>query len=442
MHVHILGICGTFMGGIARLALEKGYCVTGCDAHVYPPMSDQLREAGIEVIEGYDASQLSLAPDLFIVGNAVSRGNPLLEAILDARADFMSGPEWLEKTILPGKRVICVSGTHGKTTTTSLIVHLFNQAGLNPSFLVGGVPSGFNVSARLTESPFFVIEGDEYDTCFSDKRSKFIHYRPDVLVINNIEFDHADIFENLAAIERQFHHLVRTMPSKAAVIANAMSPAVTEVLKMGCYSREIDFNGKDWAIDDNRVVFHEGAPLGNLQIPLLGRHNASNALAAIAAANECGIDPKNALQNLQTFAGVKRRLEKICEEKGVTLYDDFAHHPTAVRETLAALKSKARGRIIAVFEPRSNTMKMGVLANALAESFNDADVVIAYQGPKLSWDVKDALSPIAQKCTVLGDIDACAKAAVQNAQAGDAILVMSNGGFGGIQGKIARLLKG
>lgn len=441
MHIHILGICGTFMAGVARIAKMRGDTVTGCDAKVYPPMSEQLRQAGIELTEGYAAGQLALKPDLFVVGNAVSRGNPLLEAILEADAPYVSGPEWLERNVLAGRHVVCVAGTHGKTTTTSLVAHILEKTGLNPSFLVGGVPSGFGASSRLTDSPYFVIEGDEYDTCFSDKRSKFVHYHPRTFVINNLEFDHADIFENLAAIQKQFHHAIRTMPAGGTILANGPTKAVAEVLAMGTFSRVEFFNGRDWSIDEDRNVARGGVPVGRQVLPLPGRHNASNALAAVAAAASCGVRPQDALEALASFKGVKRRLEVRARVRGVTLYDDFAHHPTAIEETVAALRTVTKGRIIAVFEPRSNTMRMGTLASSLAASLSGADAVIAYRGPNVSWDVAAALAPLGPKAETFEDIRACAEAAVAKASDGDAILVMSNGAFGGIHATIEHMLQ-
>lgn len=440
MHIHILGICGTFMGGIAQLALACGHRVTGSDAHVYPPMSEQLRASGIELIEGYDEQTLSVAPDMWVIGNAISRGNPLLEAILNAGAPYTSGPQWLSENILGGRRVIAVAGTHGKTTTTSMIVHILSVCGKKPGYLVGGVPSDLGVSAALGESKAFVVEADEYDTAFFDKRSKFVHYRPWTAVLNNLEYDHADIFENLAAIEKQFHHLLRTIPSSGLVIANAQSPALERVLAQGCYSRLERFNDNHgWSIDEERVVRLGGQSLGRLEMPAPGRHNASNALAAVAAARDAGIDPLEAIAAMKSFAGVKRRLEVKGEAAGVVVYDDFAHHPTAIEETIAALRSQLgpKRRILSVFEPRSNTMKLGTMKARLPQALSDADRVFCYRGPGVDWDPAIALLPLGMKAsTFSGAVEDLAQAVATAARKGDVVLCMSNGSFGGIHQKI------
>ncbi len=445
MHIHILGICGTFMGGIAQLALAAGHRVTGSDAHVYPPMSDQLRATGIKLIEGYSAETLAVKPDIWVIGNAISRGNPLLEAILNSREPYTSGPQWLAENVLGSRRVIAVAGTHGKTTTTSMIVHILKTCGMDPGYLVGGVPQEQKVSAMLGKSDSFVVEADEYDTAFFDKRSKFVHYRPWTAVLNNLEYDHADIFENLAAIETQFHHLVRTIPSEGLVIANAQSEALGRVLNRGCFSRLERFNDPEgWSIDENRVVRLAGVEQGVLTMQAPGRHNASNALAAIAAAHDAGVDVKDAIAAMESFLGVKRRLEKKGEVAGVEVIDDFAHHPTAICETIAALRSRVgrSRRIIAVFEPRSNTMKLGTMKARLPEALADAERVYCYRGKGVDWDPATALLPLGMKAhTFSGEVDELAKVVASDARAGDVILCMSNGSFGGIHAKILEELK-
>jgi len=441
MHIHILGICGTFMGGLALLARAAGHTVTGCDENVYPPMSTQLESEGIALTRGYDAAQMSLAPDLYVVGNAISRGNPLLEAVLDAGAAYMSGPQWLAEHVLQGKWVLGVAGTHGKTTTASLLAWLLEDGGLNPGFLIGGVPGNFGLSARLTESPFFVIEADEYDTAFCDKRSKFVHYRPRTAILNNLEFDHADIFADLAAIETQFHHLVRTMPASGRIIANAQAPALDRVLARGCWSELERFGGEDgWSATldaDGTGEFRlAGQVLGRVAMPMAGEHNLSNALAAIAAARHVGVPPAASIDALSRFSGVKRRLEVRGTVRGVTVYDDFAHHPTAIALTLEGLRKRERGgRILAVLEPRSNTMKLGVMKAQLPDSLAVADAVFCYAGG-VDWDVAGALAPLGDKLDVHTQLDALVAAVVARAQPGDHVLVMSNGGFGGIHQKL------
>ena len=440
VHIHILGICGTFMGGLAQLAVAAGHRVTGCDANVYPPMSDQLGAAGIELIEGYDPDQMDLAPDLYVIGNAVTRGNPLMEAILDAGAPFASGPQWMAENILRGKHVLAVAGTHGKTTTTSMLAWILEHAGLNPGFLVGGVPQDFGHSARLTDAPYFVIEADEYDTAFFDKRSKFVHYLPRTAILNNLEYDHADIFPDLAAIETQFHHLVRTIASNGRIVANAGDEALARVLARGCWC-EIEGFGHggewDWVGDDFPEVQHFGEAVGTLELELPGAHNRMNALAAMAAAQHVGVAPAQALAALAEFRGVKRRLEERGTVNDVTVIDDFAHHPTAIRETVVALKSRiASGRVIAILEPRSNTMKLGAMKAQLPDALEDADKVFCYASPGLGWNVAEALAPIAWKSSTHGEIDELVKAVVAEARPGDWLLVMSNGGFGGIHTKL------
>jgi len=446
MHIHILGICGTFMGGIALLARAAGHTVTGCDANVYPPMSTQLEEQGIRLVEGYGVDQLGLNPDVFVVGNAISRGNPLLEEILDKGLPYVSGPQWLAENVLQGRWVLAVAGTHGKTTTTSLLAWILEDAGLKPGFLVGGVPKNFGLSARLGETPFFVIEADEYDTAFCDKRSKFVHYRPRTAILNNLEFDHADIFADLQAIETQFHHLVRIIPRTGRIVANAAEETLPRVIQRGCWSELEWFNDaagwsiSEGAVEDEVVVRHLGKEIGRRRLPLSGRHNRANALAAIAAARHVGVTPDVALDALTRFEGVKRRLELRGTVRGVAVFDDFAHHPTAITLTVEGLRRQVGdARILAVLEPRSNTMKLGVMKDQLPASLTQADKVFCY-GANLGWDARAALEPIAAKTVVEDGLDALVKAIVTEARDGDRILVMSNGGFGGIHGKLLAAL--
>lgn len=445
MHIHILGICGTFMGGVARLAAAAGHTVTGSDANVYPPMSDQLRDAGIELMQGYDAQTVSVKPDLWVIGNAVSRGNPLLEEILDRGLPYTSGPQWLSENVLQGRHVLAVAGTHGKTTTSSMVLHILQKAGLEPGWLIGGVPLETHASAGLGKSKYFVIEADEYDTAFFDKRSKFVHYHPMTAVLNNLEYDHADIFENLAAIEKQFHHLVRTIPRTGLVVANARSEALDRVLEMGCWSRTQRFNSPEgWSVDAERTVRLAGTVVGSLAgMPAAGLHNASNAIAAIAAACDAGVTPEAAVQAMGDFAGVARRLEVKGKAAGVTVIDDFAHHPSAIEATIEALREKVgRGRILVVFEPRSNTMKLGSMKDRLAPSLSDADRVYCYKGPSVQWDPAIALLPLGAKASTLaGNIEELARIVAEDAKEGDTILCMSNGGFGGICGRLLEHLK-
>jgi UDP-N-acetylmuramate: L-alanyl-gamma-D-glutamyl-meso-diaminopimelate ligase len=444
VHIHILGICGTFMGGLAQLARAAGHRVSGCDANVYPPMSDQLAEAGIELIEGFEPGQLELRADLYVVGNVVTRGNPLMEAILDRQLPFVSGPQWLAEHVLRGRHVLAVAGTHGKTTTTSMLAWILSSAGLEPGFLVGGVPQDFGRSAQLGAAAPFVIEADEYDTAFFDKRSKFIHYLPRTAVLNNLEFDHADIFPDLAAIETQFHHFVRTLPRSARVVVNAGEAALARVLARGCWSERVSFGqGGEWEVGPEapHVVVRNGRTVGELQLDLPGHHNRLNALAALVAAEHLGVQPQTALQALRRFRGVKRRLEERGTEGGVTVIDDFAHHPTAVRETIGALRARGGpGRIVAILEPRSNTMKLGSMKAALPGSLSGADRVFCYAGG-ISWDVADALAPLGARATVLKDLAALVDAVVSEAQAGDRLVVMSNGGFGGIHDLLLQRLR-
>lgn len=440
-HIHIIGICGTFMGGIAALAKQAGYRVTGCDANVYPPMSTQLEAQGIELIEGFGVEQLSLKPDLFVIGNVVTRGNPLMEEILNRNLPYISGPQWLADTILRDKWVLGVAGTHGKTTTSAMLAWVLEYAKLNPCFLIGGVPENFGISARLTDSPFFVIEADEYDTAFFDKRSKFVHYHPRTAILNNLEFDHADIFADLAAIETQFHHLVRTVPGNGLVVSNGREASLDKVLQRGCWT-PIERFGADagWQIDaDNRVSLN-GVEQGTLQWELLGEHNRQNALAALAAARHVGVPIAQGLAALAEFKNVKRRMEVRGVVNNITVYDDFAHHPTAVETTVAGLRHKvSKARILAVLEPRSNTMKLGVMKDALPASLKDADLVFCYAG-NLGWDARGALAPLGDKAVVKDDLNELIETIAAAAKSGDQILVMSNGGFGGIHEKLLKKL--
>lgn len=447
MHIHILGICGTFMGGVAQLAREAGHTVTGCDAHVYPPMSDALRNAGIDLIEGYEASQLdAVHPDVFVVGNAVSRGNPLLEAVLNRGLPYTSGPQWLAEHVLQGRHVLAVAGTHGKTTTTSMLTWILQKAGLNPGFLIGGVPQWGGRSAALGDakpgSPF-VIEADEYDTAFCDKRSKFVHYRPRTAVLNNLEYDHADIFENLAAIEKQFHHLVRIMPSEGLVVANGRCGALDRVLAKGCWSRLERFDAAPgWELADDGTVSFAGERIGVLSLGMPGRYNALNAVAATAAASSVGVPPEKSLALLADFAGVKRRLEVKGTADGVTVIDDFAHHPTAIAETVHALRTRVGGRrILAVLEPRSNTMKLGTMKDRLAGSLAEADRVYCYAGKGVAWEPAEALAALGGEAFATHDLDELIRAVLAEARPGDTILCMSNGAFGGIHGKLLEGLR-
>ena len=456
MHIHILGICGTFMGGVAVLAKDAGHTVTGCDANVYPPMSTQLEAQGIKLIEGFDPSQTDLNPDVYVIGNVVSRGNPLMEEILNKGLPYISGPQWLAENILhpqgePSKWVLAVAGTHGKTTTSSMLAWILEHAGLAPGFLIGGVPQNFSVSARLPQtpkqdtkstSPFFVIEADEYDTAFFDKRSKFVHYGPRTAILNNLEFDHADIFADLHAIETQFHHLVRTVPQQGLVVANGKEESLKRVIDRGCWTPVEHFGSNDgWQggeahPDGSFDVLLNGKVVGRVEWELLGEHNRMNALAALAAARHVGVAVEVGIEALGLFQNVKRRMELRGIERGVSVYDDFAHHPTAITTTVAGLRAKVgEARILAVLEPRSNTMKLGVMKQALPASLVDADLVYCF-GANLGWDAKEALEPMGAKARVFDNMDALITAIVDEAKNGDQILVMSNGGFGGIHQKL------
>ena len=461
MHLHILGICGTFMGGIAAIARQAGHQVTGCDANVYPPMSTQLEASGISLIEGFAADQLSLKPDLFVIGNVVSRGNPLMEAILNAGLPYVSGPQWLGEQILQHHHVLSVAGTHGKTTTTAMLTWILEASGLSPSYLVGGVPNNFDVSARIGQSklarPLFVIEADEYDTAFFDKRSKFVHYRSSTAILNNLEFDHADIFANLAAIQTQFHHLVRTVPAQGRLIVNGDESALQEVIQKGAWS-PIEYFGNQgqdatWSFEglenDNFIVKKLGEPVAKVEWDILanvaGRHNQMNALAAIAAAEHVGVSPEASAKALGSFKNVKRRLELVGKVNDIAVYDDFAHHPTAIATTIDGLRRRIRSqRLIAVLEPRSNTMKLGVMKQQLPNSLVQADLVFAYGAKEgksaLGWDLQEAMMPMGQKAKAFDQLDTLVNAIQAIAQPGDHILVMSNGGFGGVHQQLLKAL--
>ena len=468
MHIHILGICGTFMGGVAALAREAGHRVTGCDAGVYPPMSDQLRALGIELIEGYGADQLALKPDMFVIGNVVSRARladgapkfPLMEAILDAGAPYISGPQWLLENVLQGRHVLAVAGTHGKTTTTSMLAWILERAGLSPGFLVGGVPLNFGISARLgtqaagQQRSLFVIEADEYDTAFFDKRSKFVHYRPRTAVLNNLEFDHADIFDDVGQIERQFHHLVRTVPASGRVVVNGLEESLQRVLAQGCWSEVRSFGStvSDFTAHGEASDFEvqqRGKTVGRVRWALSGTHNQLNALAAIAAADHVGVAPRQACEALAGFQNVRRRMEvRGTVQRGggaITVYDDFAHHPTAIRTTVDGLRrqldaaGKSGQRIVAIFEPRSNTMKLGTMKSQLPWSLEHADLAICHTGG-LDWNAAEALAPLGARARVAGSIDEVVAQVMAAAQPGDHLLCMSNGGFGGVHARLLAAL--
>lgn len=472
MHIHILGICGTFMGGLAALAREAGHRVTGCDAGVYPPMSDQLRALGIDLIEGFGAEQMALKPDVFVVGNVVSRGHgpdgtpkfPLMEAILNTGAPYTSGPQWLSEHILQGRHVMAVAGTHGKTTTTSMLAWVLHACGRAPGFLVGGVPLNFGLSARLgghtagaandahtsgsaavtalPQAPVFVIEADEYDTAFFDKRSKFVHYRPRTAILNNLEFDHADIFDDLAAIERQFHHLVRTVPQEGRIVVNGLEESLARVMHHGCWSEQRTFGSavSDWTAEGEPTdfaVLHHGHPVGRVQWGVTGVHNQLNALAAIAAAEHVGVPPAAACDALASFQNVKRRMEVRGQVRGITVFDDFAHHPTAIRTTVNGLRRQLTDgqRIVAVLEPRSNTMKLGTMKAQLPWSLEEVDLAFCHSGG-LGWDATEALAPMGTRAQVHDSLDRLVAHVVAAAQPGDQIVCMSNGGFGGVHQKL------
>jgi UDP-N-acetylmuramate: L-alanyl-gamma-D-glutamyl-meso-diaminopimelate ligase len=452
-HIHILGICGTFMGGIALLARELGFKVTGSDANVYPPMSTQLEAAGIELMEGYEVSHLQPAPDCVVIGNAMTRGNPAIEYVLNSGLNYTSGPQWLAENILHDKWVLAVSGTHGKTTTSSMLAWILEYAGMAPGFLIGGVPADFGLSARSGDTDFFVVEADEYDTAFFDKRSKFVHYRPRTLTINNLEFDHADIFDNLAMIQRQFHHLLRCVPGEGRVVYPAGVEAVQQVLDMGCWTPGESFaataDGEaQWQAD---LVVADGSHFrvsgpGDVSVEVrwnhCGRHNVENALAAMAAARHVGVTPAVSADAMAQFRGVKRRLELLGEVGGVALYDDFAHHPTAIATTLQGMRARVgQGRLVALIEPRSNTMRMGEHRQQLAAATSDADQVYWFQPAGLDWSLDDVIDASPVAASVSSDIDQLIEDVVQQSQSGDHIVIMSNGGFGGVHQKLLQRLE-
>ncbi|MTW10309.1 UDP-N-acetylmuramate:L-alanyl-gamma-D-glutamyl-meso-diaminopimelate ligase [Pseudoduganella eburnea] len=458
MHIHILGICGTFMGGLAVLAKEAGHRVTGCDANVYPPMSTQLEAQGIELIQGFGPEQVELNPDLYVIGNVVSRGNPLIEEIMNRNLPMISGPQWIGDHILQDKWVLSVAGTHGKTTTSAMVAWILEHAGYAPGFLIGGIPQNFGISARLSgpgaNSEFFVIEADEYDTAFFDKRSKFVHYHSKTAIMNNLEYDHADIFPDIGAIETQFHHLVRTVPGIGRVIANGDEASLQRVLKRGCWSEKELFGsaaGADWTLhehaDGSFDVIFKGAKAATVKWELTGKHNRYNALAAIAAARHVGVPIKAAAEALGQFQSVKRRMEVRGTVNGVTVYDDFAHHPTAIETTVGGLRQKLRAaggaaRILAVLEPRSNTMKLGTMKDALPGSLKEADLVFGFGSEQaLGWNLGEALSPMGAIASAYEDLDLMVEAIVAAAKPGDHIIVMSNGGFGGVHQKLLEALK-
>jgi UDP-N-acetylmuramate: L-alanyl-gamma-D-glutamyl-meso-diaminopimelate ligase len=454
LHLHIIGICGTFMGGIAALARESGHRVTGSDRNVYPPMSTQLAALGIDVIEGYAPDQLALAPDVFVIGNVMSRGNPLIESLLDSGARYESGPEWLARNVLHGRWVLGVAGTHGKTTTTSLLAWILEHAGQQPGFLVGGVPLDFGVSARLGHGAPFVVEADEYDTAFFDKRAKFVHYRPRTAVLNNLEHDHADIYPDVASIQRQFHLLMRTIPSNGRVVVNAADRNLAGMLEMGCWSPVERYTSDagiaaDWHVRPDASgsyatfeVWRGDRHVGTVDWPMVGRHNAENALAAVVAAHHAGVGEQAALEALRRFRGVRRRLEIRGTVDGVVVYDDFAHHPTAITNTLHGIAARrGHGRVIAVLEPRSNTMKLGTHKQALVDSLRGADRVFVYQSPEVKWDVASAMAPLGPLAHVESDLARLTAAIVAEARSGDHLVLMSNGSFGGLHERLLAALE-
>lgn len=447
MHIHILGICGTFMGGIAAIAKAMGHKVTGADANVYPPMSTQLEQLGIELTQGWDPAQLEPAPDMVIIGNALSRGNPAVEYVLNTNLRYTSGPQWLAEQVLFDRWVLAVSGTHGKTTTSTMLAWILECAGLKPGFLIGGIPQNFDCSARLGESPFFVIEADEYDTAFFDKRSKFVHYRPRTVVINNLEYDHADIFRDLAAIQRQFHHLLRMVPANGLVLSPEDTPAVKQTLDMGCWSERQSY-GTDWRAElisndgSHFALYYQDKQLGELNWQLSGQHNVDNAVMAIAAARHAGVPVDVALEALTRFIAPKRRMELKADVAGIKVYDDFAHHPTAISTTLQGIRNKVgQNRVLAVLEPRSNTMRMGVHQAALPLSLALADLVFLYEPANANWSLDALTRALTPKATLTQDIDALVSLLCEQAEQGDSIVIMSNGGFGGIHDKLISALR-
>jgi len=448
MHIHILGICGTFMGSLAVLAKDLGHRVTGSDANVYPPMSTQLEAQGIELMQGYDPAHLQPAPDLVVVGNAMSRGNPAVEYVLNKGLPYVSGPQWLADHVLQGRWVMAVAGTHGKTSSSSMLAWVLEHAGMAPGFLIGGVPQNFGISARLGDTPFFVVEADEYDSAFFDKRSKFVHYRPRTAILNNLEFDHADIFPDLAAIERQFHHLVRIIPSEGLVIHPASESALARVIQMGCWTPvQTTGEGGQWqarllSADGSRFeVSFDGKVEGVVDWQLTGQHNVANALAVLAAARHVGVVPAMGIEALGKFINAKRRMEKVAEVNGVTVYDDFAHHPTAIATTLDGLRKQVGDeQIIAVIEPRSNSMKLGAHRDGLAESAVQADAVFWYAPPNLGWDLAATVAGATNPTQVCDSLEAIIDGVKARVRPGTQVVIMSNGGFGGLHGKLAKAL--
>ncbi|HYB32034.1 MAG TPA: UDP-N-acetylmuramate:L-alanyl-gamma-D-glutamyl-meso-diaminopimelate ligase [Steroidobacteraceae bacterium] len=456
MHVHILGICGTFMGGVAAIARAAGFTVTGSDRDVYPPMSTQLAALGVTVTEGFEAAQLEPAPDMVVVGNVMTRGQPVIEALLESRLPYASGPEWLARAVLRDRWVLAVAGTHGKTTTASLLAWILEHAGRQPGFLIGGVPANFGLSARLGAGPLFVIEADEYDTAFFDKRAKFVHYHPRTVILNNLEYDHADIYPDVTAIQRQFHHLVRIVPGSGRIVWNAADPRLQETLALGCWTPLEGFAREPhpqarWsaraaagAADFSRFeVLEDGRLRGSVEWPLIGAHNMENALAAIAAASHAGVDVPQSLAALREFTGIARRLQLRGEVNGVRVYDDFAHHPTAIATTIDGLRRRAgAARILAVLEPRSHTMRMGVHRHTLAPALAGADQVWLYTPPDLGWDTAAVLGALDGRGHASRDVDELARELAAAARPGDQVLIMSNGGFGGLHGKLLAALQG
>ena len=448
MHIHILGICGTFMGSLAQLAKSAGHTVSGCDANVYPPMSTQLEQAEITLIEGFDPRQLQPAPDLIVVGNALSRGNPCVEYMLDQQLAYISGPQWLGENLLRNKHVLAVSGTHGKTSTSSMLAKILDAAGFNPGFLIGGVPQDFGVSARLSDSDYFVVEADEYDSAFFDKRSKFVHYFSNTLIINNLEFDHADIFENLAAIQKQFHHVVRTVPSTGTVIYPAADANIAAVIEQGCWSQQQAFGSEssDWqyrliAEDGSSFEVMYGDQIARVNWQQTGLHNVLNGLSAVIAAHQVGVSLEQCCNGLSDFVGVKRRMEVIYQDRGITVYDDFAHHPTAIKTTIEGLRAKVeQDKIVAVIEPRSATMKLGIHKDSLSASVSLADQVYWYQNPAIDWDINAVASSCSVPATATADIKQLLELVAQMATADTHIVIMSNGGFEGFHGLLTERL--
>lgn len=455
MHIHILGICGTFMGSLAQLAKDLGHHVTGSDTNVYPPMSTQLEQAGIGLMQGYDVTHLQPAPDLVVIGNAMSRGNPAVEYVLDQGIPYTSGPQWLRDYVLQGKWVLAVAGTHGKTTTSSMLTWILDYAGMEPGYLIGGVTKNFPTSARLGGTPYFVVEADEYDSAFFDKRSKFVHYNARTVILNNLEFDHADIFPDLAAIQKQFHHLVRTVPNSGLIISPVNDKALAEVLAMGCWTpqqqfvvnSESDSSGIEWQArlltsdGSHFVVLHKGEQIAEIKWTQTGIHNVNNGLAAIIAARHVGVTPEVSAQALQQFAGVKRRMECLADVHSIKVYDDFAHHPTAIKTTLAGLRAKVgEEKIIAIIEPRSNTMRMGVHKNALNKSITDADDVLWYQPANVDWAMDEVVNKSPVPAKLLCDLDELIHTAISISEPNTHIVIMSNGGFGGVHQKLIEQL--